>query len=354
MKLFNPAMLILARESRTMTQRQLAEASSVQQGTISKLEAGLLPASDTILAKLCEALDYPLDFFYLADRVYGFNSAVFFHRKRLALPDRILRKLHAFMNLGRMRVSRLLQSAELFSRSTFQRLELADYQGGPEEIAQLVRSTWLIPMGPVQSVIEAIENAGGIVMRMEFGTKQADAISEWIPGYPPLFLINADAGIPGDRLRLTLAHEVAHVVMHRFPNQDMEKEATSFAAEFLMPRKQIKGSLYNLNLAKLVQLKKVWKVSMAALIERAYELKTLTENQRRYFYINMAKRGYRMHEPAESEIPVERPELLSTLVRTHIDKLKYSIADLMALLSLKNEDELRSVYLGGGNLRLVG
>ena len=159
-------------------------------------------------------------------------------------------------------------------------------------------------MVPVQSVTEAIENAGGIVMRMEFGTRQADAISEWIPGNPPLFLVNADAGIPGDRLRLTLAHELAHVIMHRFPNQNMESEANSFAAEFLMPRKQIKGSLYNLNLAKLVQLKRTWKVSMAALVERAYALKTMTENQRRYFYINMARRGYKMHEPAESEFPL--------------------------------------------------
>src|SRR5207253_274668 len=160
-----------------------------------------------------------------------------------------------------------------------------DYKSGPEEIAQLVRSAWMIPMGPVQNMTEAIENAGGIVVRMDFQTRQADALSEWIPGFPPLFLVNSDPGIPGDRLRLTLAHEVAHAVMHRYPNPEMEDQANSFAAEFLMPRRQIRASLYNLTLAKLVQLKRIWKVSMAALIHRAFELKTITEAQRKYLYI---------------------------------------------------------------------
>ncbi len=354
MRPFNPEMLILARESRGMTQTQLAKSISVQQGTVSKIEAGLLPASEMILAALSEVLDYPLEFFFLSDRVYGFNSAVFFHRKRQALPDRVLRKLHAFMNLARMRVSRLLVSSEVSTQASFQRIELSDYKGNSEQIAQIVRATWLIPMGPVQSVTEAIENAGGIVVRMDFGTKQADAISEWIPGYPPIFLINSDAGIPGDRMRLTLAHEIAHVVMHRFPNPEMESQANSFAAEFLMPRKQIKASLYNLTLAKLVQLKRIWRVSMAALIHRAAELRTITQAQQRYLYINMAKRGYRMREPAEADVPLERPSLLNSLTRAHIDKLGYSISDLMRLVLLRNEDELRSVYLGGGPLRLVG
>jgi Zn-dependent peptidase ImmA (M78 family)/DNA-binding XRE family transcriptional regulator len=354
MRPFNPEMLILARESRGLTQTQLAQGVSLQQGSVSKLEAGILPASEEILARLAEALDYPIEFFLLADRVYGFNSAVFFHRKRQALPDRVLRKLHAFMNLARMRVSRLLVASEVSSQVSFQRIELSDYKNDPEQIAQIVRATWLVPMGPVQNVTEAIENAGGIVVRMDFGTKQADAISEWIPGFPPIFLINSDAGIPGDRMRLTLAHEIAHVVMHRFPNPEMEGQANSFAAEFLMPRKQIKASLYNLSLSKLVQLKRIWKVSMAALIHRAFELKTITETQQRYLYINMAKRGYRMREPAEADVPTERPMLLNTLTRTHIDKLGYSVADLMKLVLLRNEDELRSVYLGGGQLRLVG
>lgn len=51
--------------------------------------------------------------------------------------------------------------------------------------------------------------------------------------------------------------------------------------------------------------------------------------------------------------PVERPSLLSNLTRSHIDKLSYSMDDLLKLLHMKNESELRSVYLGQGLMQLV-
>ena len=52
-----------------------------------------------------------------------------------------------------------------------------------------------------------------------------------------------------DRKRLDIAHELGHILMHLFPNiaipsyRDKEKEAFRFAAEFLMPEKEIKNSL---------------------------------------------------------------------------------------------------------------
>lgn len=349
---FNPEMLILARESRRMTQSELASEAALKQGSISKIEAGINTPTEDTISRIAEVLRYPVAFFSQADRVYGFNSAVFFHRKRQSLSDKVLRQLHSFMNLARMRVARLLRGIESKSDFSFQRIEVADYRS-PEEVAQIVRSSWMIPMGPLRNITESIENAGGVVVKMDFGTRQCDAISEWIPGYPPIFLVNSDASIPGDRLRLTLAHEVAHVILHRAPNPDMEAEANQFAAELLMPRKQIKASLYNLTLAKLMQLKRIWKVSMAALIQRAFDLNTITDSQRKYLYINMAKKGYRMQEPVEVEVAVERPTLLNRLVKAHIDELGYTSTDIKRLLLIEEEDELRSVYMGGGSLRLV-
>jgi Zn-dependent peptidase ImmA (M78 family)/transcriptional regulator with XRE-family HTH domain len=351
---FNPEMLILAREARGLTQTQVAAAVGAQQGTISKTEAGLALPADQTLEKLSDALGFPVDFFYQQDRVFGFNSAVFFHRKRQALPDRVLRKIHAFMNITRMRIERLLRSSEVSTGNTFQRIELADYDGSAEEVGMLMRAVWTLPHGPVRNLTEIIESAGGIVVRMNFGTRQADAVSEWVPGYPPIFLVNGDAGIPGDRLRLTLAHEVAHVLLHRYPNPDMEDEANEFAAEFLMPRREIKASLYNLTLLKLVQLKRIWKVSMAALVHRAFELGTITDSQRRYLYINMAKRGYRTREPIEADVPLEIPTILSKMVRTHIEKLDYTEGQVMGLLYMRDPSELKSVYLGQNLLGLVG
>ena len=303
---FNPEMLVIARESRGLSQAELAKLVVLQQGTISKIESGLLPPSTDIIDRLARALRYPRILLFESDRVYGFNSTVFFHRRRQSLPDRTLRKLHAFMNLTRMRIARLLRSTDISTECRFQISEPAEYSGRIDRIAQLVRSTWHLPPGPVRNVTEAIENAGGLVISVDFETRQADAISEWVPPYPPIFLVNSNSDITGDRLRMTLAHELGHIIMHRFPNAEMEQQANAFAAEFLMPRKEIKSSLYGLTWAKLLDLKIHWKVSMAAIVQRAYELGTITESQRKYQFIQLSRRGYRTREPEETDIPLER------------------------------------------------
>jgi Zn-dependent peptidase ImmA (M78 family)/transcriptional regulator with XRE-family HTH domain len=354
MSKFNPEMAILAREFRGLTQTELAEQIGTKQGTISKIEAGLHPP-ESFLPKISSALGFPEDFFEQQDRVFGFNSAVFFHRKRQALPDRILRRLHASMNIMRMRVHRLLRSLPPENTATFlfRRIEIADYKHNSEEVARLARSMWHLPPGPVRSVTEIIEMAGGIVIPMDFGSRHADALSEWIPGFPPIFLTNANSDITGDRLRLTLAHEIAHVLLHAYPDASMEEQANEFAAEFMMPRREIKASLYNLTLLKLAQLKRIWKVSMAALIQRAGALKTITDNQKRYLFMALAKRGQRLREPVETDVPIERPSRLKELVRFHID-LGFSTRDLMKLLFVTDEREFRSAYLGMNQLRLIG
>jgi Zn-dependent peptidase ImmA (M78 family)/transcriptional regulator with XRE-family HTH domain len=352
-QLFNPEMLILARESRELSQSELSRLISVNQATISRVEGGVLQPSEDLVSILAKKLRYHESFFCQADKVYGFNSTVFFHRKRQSLADRVLRKLHAQMNIARMRVARLVRSGTLETPFRFQHIESNEY-GGTTEAARIVRSTWMLPPGPVRNVTQAIEDAGGIVIGMDFGTRQADAVSEWVPPHPPIFLLNCNSDIPGDRLRLTLAHELAHVVLHNFPKPDMEKEANEFAAEFLMPRKEIKPSLYGLTMAKIADLKRYWKVSMAALIMRAYELKTITESQRKYLFINVAKRsGGRIHEPLESEMPLEEPQVFDRLIKTHVHDLAYTPGQLSNILFFDDEQEFRNEYLGEQRLRLV-
>jgi Zn-dependent peptidase ImmA (M78 family)/transcriptional regulator with XRE-family HTH domain len=349
-KNFNPEMLILARESRGLTQSQLADRIPVQQGTISKIEAGALLASSDLLEKIASELDYPLHIFEQSDKVFGFNSTVFFHRKRAALPDRILRTLHAQVNLERIRVNRLLRGAEIASNG-FRHIEPAEYENKVETVAQLVRATWQAPSGPIRNMTQCIEDAGGVVIRFDFGTRQADAISEWVAGHPPLFFVNAHPEITGDRIRLTLAHELGHVIMHKFPNPGMEEEANKFAAEFLMPEGEIKSSLRSLSIPKLADLKSYWGVSMAALVRRAFDLKTITESQYKYLLIKLGRAGYKMREPIETDIPIEKPTLLAELIQMHLRQLGYPVSKLSDFMLL-HEHEFRPRYMDTG-LRLV-
>ena len=65
---FNPDMLIIARQSRGYTQKQLADLiSPIKQSKLSKIESGLQNINDADLELLANTLNYPIDFFYQKD-----------------------------------------------------------------------------------------------------------------------------------------------------------------------------------------------------------------------------------------------------------------------------------------------
>lgn len=68
-----------------------------------------------------------------------------------------------------------------------------------------------------------------------------DAVSCMPEGEETLVLLSS--GTPAERQRFTLAHELGHMVMHLIPHPDQEKQANSFAAELLMPARDIRGGL---------------------------------------------------------------------------------------------------------------
>ena len=92
-------------------------------------------------------------------------------------------------------------------------MDLAEF-GTPEKIATLVRQMWNLLPGPIGNLTRAIEAAGGLVLKCDFGTSKLDAFAQWPSGMPPLFFVNKSA--PADRYRYTLAHEIGHIVMHVF------------------------------------------------------------------------------------------------------------------------------------------
>ncbi len=350
---FNPEMLVLAREAKGLLQEDFANLLKVSQGTVSRWESGLLVPTTTAVHDFSVHLDLTEEFFQRADRVYGFNSTVFFHRRQQSATDRVLRKLHARMNILRMRISGLLRSAQIKVPYRFEAFDVGEYQGRVETIAQMLRSLWLMPPGHVRSIVKVIEDAGGILYRMDFETNKVDAISEWIPGHPPIILLNSNLQIPRSRLRLTLAHELGHLVMHQLSSsRDIEGEASRFAGEFLMPRKEIKASLYRLNLSKLVDLKQEWKVSIAALIYHAHRLETITPAQFKYLNMNLRKR-WGIHEPLEDEIPEEKPSLMQEIVNVHTNELGYGVSEMSKILFYTKPVQFEQDFLNLGKLRLV-
>jgi Zn-dependent peptidase ImmA (M78 family)/transcriptional regulator with XRE-family HTH domain len=325
---FNREMLTLARESRGLSQSELADGLGLSQSEISKMESGLREPDADQVRRIAHFLRYEEDFFFLNEPVRNFGTSCIYHRKRAATPERMLRQLLAMVNVCRIQIRRLLLAVDLETENRFLPFDVDDYAGDVEKIAEIIRSVWGIPPGPVQDLVREIEDAGGIVIRCDFGTSKVDAVSQWLPDLPPLFFVNRL--IQTDRLRFTLAHEIGHIIMHRIPTDDMEREADRFAAEFLMPRREIKPQLDGISLPKLATLKQHWRVSMNALLKRACDLGTISPRSRSYLWMQMGKAGYRKIEPVT--IPTEEPTTLDQIISTHSKELGYTTLDLSKLV----------------------
>lgn len=338
MSKFNPEMLILAREARGKTQSETARMLGISQGLLSRIEAGITDVSDDLLQRIVVELKYPAQFFFQTDQVYGYGSKCIYHRRRQSLTVSALRQLFAEINIIRIQVNRLLLGADIETENKFYRMDIEEYHS-PENVAQILRRYWGIPSGPIENLVLAVESAGGIVIPCNFGTSRLDALSQWPQRGFPLFFLNSES--PTDRLRFTLAHELGHVIMHQMPSNDMESEADRFAAEFLMPAREIKSELKPLSLARLVVLKQYWRVSMAALIQRAGDLNVITERQRTSFFSQMSKEGYRKDEP--SPIEPEKPTVLNDILDVYRHSHGYTLAEMSSLVA-SFEHEFRSRY----------
>jgi Zn-dependent peptidase ImmA (M78 family)/DNA-binding XRE family transcriptional regulator len=344
---FNREMLILARECRGLTQTDLAEEVQMSQAEISKFETGMKVPMPEQARRMASRLRFSVDFFYLNESKRDFGSGcMYYHRKRKSAAEGVLRRLLALVNVRRIQIKQLLASVNPKNKYELESLDLDEYGNNAGNVARALRSVWRLPPGPVQNVTEIIEEAGCIVLRTNFGTDKVDAISQWLPGWPPIFLINDR--IPMDRTRWTLVHELGHIVMHRFPTDNMEREADEFAAEFLMPTDQIKPHLYGVTLAGLAALKPFWRVSMAALLKRASDLSTITPRTKQYLWAQMGMRGYRTHEPVP--IPGEQPTLLRELFEFHHEKLGHDQTALAKIMKI-DEAELSQEFFGSKPVR---
>ncbi|UWE11939.1 ImmA/IrrE family metallo-endopeptidase [Actinacidiphila bryophytorum] len=344
-----PAMLSLARESRGMTQVDLADEMSrldgvnrVSQGYVSRAEAGRLQVKDDRLELYAKALGYTPEMLCRTTDIHGVGVGLVHHRKRAFMGATSLRRIHATLTLTRLQVESLTEPLDDLGDHDFRHIEIDDLDT-PEDAAATLREEWGMSPGPVDDLISVIENAGASVVVRDLGTAELDAVSQWSDGIPPLFLLNSTA--PGDRFRFSLAHELGHVVMHTEPGDGrlQEQQADRFAAEFLMPHDMILPELKSgVDLPRLMELKSRWGVSMAALIRRALSLGVVTEWQYRNLMVEMSALGYRTIEPVT--VQRESPRHIAHVVTRLEQQHHLGLTDAAHLAGLGRE-EFHEIYL---------
>lgn len=341
---FNHMLLLLARQYRERSQSEVARAAGLTQGHYSRIENGLLPEgpSEDNVARIAKALSFPASFFYQEEKTVGLPLSVHpFHRKKQSVGERVLKRVHAELNFRLIHLRKFLESIETKQVLPLPWIDVDD-GGGPREIARKIRVAWMIPPGPIENLTAVAERAGIVVVWCEFG-EAIDGVTMTVPGMPPCIFLNRSA--PADRMRASLGHEIGHVIMHRVPTDTMEDEAYTFAAELLVPERELRRDLIGgrITLERLARLKAKYRVSMQFLLYQAAELGCLKPYQSQYLWKLMSGKGWRTREPVETDFAPEKPGLFLRLLNLHSGDLGYGMPEFCKLLHMEPND-LRYLY----------
>ncbi len=336
-------LLRLARQRRGMTQKDAASALHIAQAVVSRLENRVIDADDEVLDRASIVYDVPREFFQITDPVYGPPVSVHaMLRGHSDVSAREIDMITAELNIRLFHIRRFLENVNYTATLNIPVLDVERHED-VARIAATVRAHWKLSNGPIGNLTDLMERAGIIIAGSDFGGAQVSGVTFSAPGSPPIVLLNM--AHPADRIRYTLAHELGHLVMHRFPTASMENEANRFAANFLLPPNEIKQVFRGrkISLELLAALKKEWRVSMQSLLMSAHAQGFLTDNQSRYLWQQLSVKGWRLREPAELDFPHDAPSVLPAILKAHLGALHYTVDDLVKLSNL-HAHEFQRLY----------
>lgn len=308
-----------ARELMGMTQSEFARKIGVTQAMVAHVEGGFKQPSEDVLAAIAGVSELPVSYFGRG-AVPELPAGWVLYRARAGASRKKLQRCHRQAQL-------ILEVAlELAKKVRTIPVRIPTSTDSPEDAARKVRKVLgYAGTEPIPDLIRAVEKAGAIVLALP-KDEVADAFAVWVNGIPVIAFAET---VAGDRLRLTVAHELGHLVMHALQTSDaeLERQAYRFAAELLVPEAAVRRDFdsVGVSLQAVAQLKLKWGVSMQALIRRARDLDRITERQYHYLMQQLSARGWRTSEPSNLAISVEKPRLLRRMAElVYDDPVDYS------------------------------
>ena len=325
MKTFNGDRLKSARQYRGLTVEELSQLINVSKQTISQYENGIIEnvPFEKILA-LSNELKFPYHYFVQKSNSSIRTGSTYFrslmktskkYRTAQIVKMEHLAEIYAFLN----------------EYLDFPKLNLPDWIGSiesPTEAAKALRDYWNLGDKPIENIVRVVEKNGILVTTFATDTDDIDAFSQFVEldGVGIYLIALSSNKESAARINFDIAHELGHIILHEWSEDEdaisreafknKEKEANEFAAAFLLPETEFAKeiSLDPQNLDYYIQLKRKWKVSMAAMLYRACSLGIITQNKYQYMMRIMQNKDWRKSEPLDNVIKAPKPSLLSDAI----------------------------------------
>lgn len=321
-KTFNSRRLKEALCIREMKMSELADKTGISKQSLSLyINDENIPPYENI-DKISKILEFPPDFFIADDKCVVHTNNTYFRSlstatKKIQKSQKIkMEYLTKIYNvLSKYVEFPFLNLPSINTSKNFDKPNSEDWKEEIEQIALYVREKWNIGNGPIDNLQYILESNGIIVTGVKNVSADIDAFSQKIRVEKDksfVFVVALALGEkPIERLRFDMGHELGHILLHSWENNDdedekeifslREKQANFFASALLLPKNSFTNDIkqYPTDIGYYFYLKKKWRISIQAMIYRAKELEIITGNQYSYMMRQIAKNGWRKKEPGD-------------------------------------------------------
>lgn len=279
-----------ARKLRGFSLRKLADSTGLSHTQIRYIERGQRSLNGPTLLSIAKALDLPVDYFV---REETFRSREVSYRKIKALTEK---KQSMIWQMIELQVENYLEIEEILAiHHDFTSEYLSDIESIESEdiddIACCVRDHFALGRSPIASASALLEEMGIIVVGIK-GVKGFDGVSLLVDDHIPVIAYNTEIG-QAERVRMTLLHELGHLLLNDKLRAKSEKEieniCTSFASHLLLPDQILKsyfwGRVKSLSMTDLIELQLTYGISIDAIIYRLKALLFISESKYKSYWV---------------------------------------------------------------------
>jgi Zn-dependent peptidase ImmA (M78 family)/DNA-binding XRE family transcriptional regulator len=300
--------LKLARKKAGYSLRALSDAmdNKVSAQAIGKYERDeMMPASD-VLTSMADILDVNLEYL-MSNQVKELRGVEFRKHSGTSVKDRsrveatVIERVERYLSVEEILD---LESAE------WQQPDIApvvlEHLDEAAGMADRLRDEWELGTDPIPNMTELLEEKGIKVLVIELPEKVSGltCLVDRGEGKEAVPVIVVNKFFPLERRRFTLAHELGHRLIDERSPIDHEKASDVFAGAFLVNAEHLKEEIgehrHNVSFPELVALKRMYRVSAAAMLMRLKQVGILSDSAVAYAFQTFA-RGWRKEEPRPLE-----------------------------------------------------
>ena len=279
--------------------------NKVTRQALHRYEKGDVVPDSEMIALLSSAMDVRPDYFFRNTQI---ELGKIEYRKLKRMP---VKEEHKVIEQTREYLSRYLELEEILGLENKFVNPLESF--GPiteynevNRAANLLREKWKMGKDPISNVAELLEDKHIKVVEINADIS-FDGMQTWVNKTIPVIAYNKNITGKPDRIRFTLLHELAHLLLTFGNVTEHEKETLchQFAGAMLLPDETIIDELganrSRFSIPELGNVKKQYGISMQAIVMRALSCGIVNDHYTKQFFNMMKQMGWRVDEPIAYE-----------------------------------------------------